>query len=372
MSSNAIILFSPGPIDGYPPVQYQARLFADCGYAVEVVTSPLSYALKAPKFSYPGVRVTSIEAAQAFSGRALRGIAYIRALTAARRRAGREATEICYDPIGVFYSDCSPLKPRWRVAHFHELLQYPENFLERRLRRAIHKFDLVVVPDEHRALRTAADLDLSVLPLVIENYPLRAEVPLSTSSASSDRFEVIYCGSLGFDQKLDVAIRSAKYWPDGVSLIIIGNHATGPARALIELGESVGVSDRIEFLGWMDTHSAELRLSKANLGIGLLSLDSAQFQTALGASNKRYQYMKAGLPQIGDRNPGVVDLIEGNRVGMCVGSHDPQELAAVVKAYVSDPARCKFEGGRAFAKHQEIYNYELVFDRLLNRLREFL
>ena len=32
MTPVAFLLVSPGPVDGYPPVQYQARLLADAGW----------------------------------------------------------------------------------------------------------------------------------------------------------------------------------------------------------------------------------------------------------------------------------------------------------------------------------------------------
>lgn len=367
MRSTKFVLISPGPVDGYPPVQYQARLLAAAGYSVEIVTSPLSREQDVPLFSCPGVRVSCLSPTQAFSGRLQRNVSYVRALLAARMRAGQQATEICYDPIGVFLSDYTPFKPRRRVAHFHELLQYPDSFLEKRLRRAIENFRLVVVPDAARAIHTQSVLELKETPLVIENYPLRANKPLA-SAKSSRRFEVVYCGSLGFNQKLDLAIRSSAFWPDGAYLVLIGNATTRPAQALKELAASINVAHRVEFLGWMETHTAECRLADANLGIGLLSTDSEQLRTALGASNKRFQYMKAGLPQVGDQNPGIPQLIEENGIGTCLRGHDPAELAGVVSAYMRDSARCRSEGARAFDLHHRLYNYEAVFSRLLERL----
>lgn len=367
MSATRFILFSPGPVDGYPPVQYQAQLLAAAGHSVEVVTSPLSSQAYPPAFSFPGVMITCISPGHAFAGRLKRNASYVAALLAARRRAGRDATEICYDPIGLFLSDCCPLRPRWRVAHFHELLQYPESFLEKRLRRAIKGFQLVVVPDEARARHTAAKLDLKELPAVVENYPLRADGPFARSE-DRGRFEVIYCGSLGFNQKLDVAIRSSALWPEGACLTLIGQTEATTATALRSLAEDLGVAHRVQFVGWLETPAAERRLAQANLALGLLDTGSEQMRTALGASNKRFQYMKAGLPQIGDQNPGIPDLIEGGGIGTCLRVHEPGELAAVVEAYMQAPDRCETEGSRAFLLHQQHFNYEAVFGRLLDRL----
>lgn len=366
----SFILVSPGPIDGYPPVQNQARLLAAAGHAVEVITSPISAEKQVPDFACPGVRVSCLSAAQSYRGRMRRHSAFSAALLGARLRAGRSAIEIAYDPIGMFYSDMVPLRPRTRVAHFHELLQYPQHFLEKRLQRAIGGYQLVVVPDEDRAVHTMKALSLHEPPLVIENYPLRAGSPPGKGPRSGP-FEVVYCGSLGLNQKLDMAIRSCAMWPAETRLLLIGNADTQTGQLLKELAVSFGVQERVVFTGWMESQAAERRMAEADLGLGLLDMSSEQLRTALGASNKRYQYMKAGLPQIGDLNPGIQELLEGSRIGTCLRSHDPQELGAVVSGYVLDPLRGLAEGARAFGLHQDRYNYESVFTRLIERLDAF-
>jgi glycosyltransferase involved in cell wall biosynthesis len=183
------------------------------------------------------------------------------------------------------------------------------------------------------------------------------------------RFEVVYCGSLGFDQKLDTIIRSIPDWPLHADLVLIGNETTRTAGALRDLSRNLKLEGRVRFLGWMDTHAAEQRIALSDLGIALFDSSNEQFRTALGASNKRFQFMKAGLPQIGDENPGIRQLLEDNGVGACVTSHEPSEIAALVRAYAQNPQRCSVEGARAFALHHFEFNYEQVFGRLLDRLK---
>lgn len=372
MKPSGIILVSPGPVDGYPPVQYQARLFADSGYTVKLVTMPLREDDAAPKFSHPGVDVRCISASAAFGGRISRMRHFAYALWAARRSKPSETIEITYDPIGCFYSDLVPNRPRWRIAHFHELLQrYDTAFLEKRLHTAIHSYDLVVVPDIDRGEHTRRILRLKQCPIVVENYPLRAiSRPHPPAGSRGARFEVIYCGVLGLDQKLDAVIRSIPSWPDISDLVLIGNDRTPTATSLRQLAVDLGLSSRVRFLGWMDTPMAEVRLAQADLGVALLDTKSEQWRTALTASNKRFQYMKAGLPQIGDTNPRVPELLEG--IGACIQSnHDPAQIAALVTAYASNRLRCAVEGDRAFDRHQNSCNYERAFQPLLDVVRSW-
>lgn len=366
MSNSNYILVSPAPVDGYPPVQYQAKLLAEAGNSVTLLTTGLTLNERTPAFAHPGVTVRSISSQGSRSARMLR-FAY--ALLTARRALPRDVIEIAYDPLGLLFSDFVPLCPRRRVAHLHELLQSTDQFLEGRLKRSIHRYDVVVVPDAARAQVTQEQLRLAAPPLVVENYPLRADVPLAEKKASCSRFEVVYCGSLGMHQKLDQVIRSMPCWPSMADLVLIGNDRTATASKLRAIVREMGLKNRVGFLGWMDTDAAERRVAAADIGIALLDRDFEQWRTALGASNKRYQYMKAGLPQIGDKNPGVPELLDG--IGACVHSHDPGEIASLVTAYVADPARRDKEGARAFARHQKTYNYERVFRRLQDMIESW-
>jgi len=371
MTITAFLLVSPAPVDGYPPVQYQARLLADAGYAVELVTVPLIQGRNEANFSHPGVRITCLPWSLLRPGRtAWRVAALVAAVCRARYRLGRRNTaEISYEPIGIWISDLAPGKPARRVAHFHEMLQHGDLHIERRLPRVITEFDLVVVADEARAALTRDDLGLAVTPMVLANYPLQAtQFPPFNERCRNGEFEVIYCGRLGLDQKLDVVIRSVADWPEGTKLTLIGQDDTAAARHLRDMVVKLGVTERVHFAGWLDLPDAETRIAKANLGFALLDSSTAQWRTALGASNKRYQLMKAGLPQIGDFNPGVPELIEGNGVGACVHAHEPDEITLLVRAYAADETRCRVEGERAFALHQAEFNYERAFERLLEQV----
>ena len=368
MRPEAFLLISPGPVDGYPPVQYQARLLADAGYKVELVTLPLHTGQKGVMFAHPGVRVTCLPRHLVKSGRTvLRVAALVYAVIAARRRLGLgRYVEICYDPIGVWISDLAPGKPAARVAHFHELLRNDNMYVEKRLLHSIQGFDHVVVPDAERAGLTKIKLSLDRLPLVIENYPLRAPArPSIVKKESGGRFEVVYCGSLGLTQRLDLVIRSIHGWPAHADLVLIGDDTSRTAGFLKEVTQAENLQDRVNFLGWLDVPEAERRMGDSDLGIALLDSESEQWRTALGASNKRYQFMKMGLPQIGDANPGIPDLLEGNGIGTCVKDHEPNQIASIVNNYAADPERVEAEGSLAFQLHCATYNYNLAFQRFL-------
>ena len=363
------ILVSPDPVDGYPPVQHQARLLADAGYNVELLTVPLAWSVDGVRFKHPGVivRPLMIRAGGAVAT-VQRAAAFVAAVVAARRRLwSSDVIEIAYEPAGILYSDLAPLRPKRRIAHFHECLQMFETaWIEKRVAKAIQDYQLVVVPGAERADIFQSKLRLAALPMNVPNYPL-TEIPLARPECeTSGYFEVVYCGSVGTHQKLDMIIESVRQWPDRTVFRIIGKSDSSIAEHLAARARDLGVADRVLFDGWVPYDELPSRLTTCTLGILLLDPSYEQFRTALSASNKRYQYMQAGLPQIGDMNPGVAKLLEGQGIGRCLTEFTHTQLAALVAEYEVDPARCRKEGARAYTFHCEKYNYQKAFQPVLD------
>lgn len=367
------ILISPGPIDGYPPVQHQARLLADAGFSVDVITTPRGPDAKVV-FTHPRVRTTALPLRL---GRGIPTLArardFISAATVARRRhAASRVVEIAFDPLGMLYSDASLGRPQMRIAHFHEVLdQFDKSWLQRRLRKSIRHYSKIICADHARAALLKSQLDLAKEPLVVPNYPLALTPPGEPVEKGSDTFEVVYAGSLGQDQKIDTLLASLHDWPPRSKLTLLGDARQNWIQRLLE-GVPAAVQNRLNFEGWLDYSKLPLRLAKANLAVSLLDPSVLNWNTSVGASNKRYEYMRAGLPQIGDMNPGVPELLEGNGIGACVKSFDPREITALVHEYASDPRRCAEEGRRAYALHTCRFNYQTAFAPILREIKSAL
>ena len=364
------ILLSPAPVDGYPPVQHQAQLLAQHGFDVELITVPRLSGTREVSFSYPGVtpRVLPFRKGRGLQT-AVRLTEFIATLTCLRARVDRaHLIEIAYDPLAMIISDFAPARPYRRVAHFHESLDaFEKTWTHKRLRYAISSYQTVVVADHARARHLAQQLELPELPHVVQNYPMRLELqPPPDEITKNDGFEVIYMGSIGRDQKLHILIDALCHCPEHVYVTILGNHELPAAKQLIEKASELGLSERVRFPGWLDYAKVSQRLAKARLAFSFYDPEQINTRQSVGASNKRYEYMRAGLPQIGDMNPGVPDLIEGNTIGRCVTSFCPQELAALICSYVEAPTRCSAEGQRAWELHRKNFNYQTAFRPVLS------
>ena len=359
------ILVSPAPVDGYPPVQHQARLLVDAGFVVELITVPLAWTSQV-RFAQAGVRVHGLTTRPGKVGALRRAADFMAKLFACRRRAGCRAVEIAYEPIGILYSDLVPLRPTCRIAHFHECLQrFETSRIERRLQSAIRGFQIVIVPDTERAATLRNQLAMTRDPLTVPNYPM-VEQTAPQGDGTNKRFEVVYCGSIGLQQKLDLIVESVPLWPEDTALCIIGNTDCIAGRQIARTVAKLDLSDRIHFAGWTPYDEVPARLAACSLGISFLDPTFEQWRTALGASNKRYHYMQAGLPQIGDMNPGVPALIEGNGIGRCVTEFSARQIADIVAHYAQNPRLCKTEGARSYQLHLERFNYQKAFAPILD------
>jgi len=374
--SDTVILVSPAAVDAYPPVQYQARLLADSGTDVELITRRLPQATEV-KFQHPGVKVTSLKAMPRGLSRPMHFLLLLKqllhfavAVTFIRLRHRTVSAEIAFDPDGIFISDYALFRPKRRIAHLHEIVQrMGKSPLETRLRRALPHYRAVVVADVGRAAQLRDQTGLAALPWVTPNYPLK-EPSVLEGTDSRPGFEVIYGGALGPDQMIDLIICSVPLWPKEAYLTLIGDDTKPMAMKMKVLAASAGVEDRVSFTGWMGLDQIIGRYRQAHLAISLISPEQAQVQSNVGASNKRYQFMQAGLPQIGDMTIGLTEVLDDNGIGRCVTEYSEQAIADLVKYYMDHPAERLEAGRRAEQLHYERYNYQIAFEPTLRWIQE--
>jgi glycosyltransferase involved in cell wall biosynthesis len=227
---------------------------------------------------------------------------------------------------------------------------------------------LVVVADQGRAPLLAAELALPVLPTVVPNYPLA--FPPTPAPAKNPGFEVIYGGSIDLEQRIDLIIRSIPFWPAQAKLVLLGDDTRPNVQPLKRLAADLGLDERVVFHGWIATDALIERYRSAHLGIPLLDPAREQWRLSVGASNKRYQYMQAGLAQIGDQIAGVPELLEGNGIGRVVHDYTPESIAEIVNHYAANPDEGAAQGARAETLHRKRYNYQEAFAPILVQIAE--
>ena len=116
----------------------------------------------------------------------------------------------------------------------------------------------------------------------------------------------------------------------------------------------------------------ELPSVTASADIGILLYRNDCRNNYYCAPNKVFEYMMMGLPVIAPSFPGMLALVEGEEVGLCVDPADPSAIASAVNRLASDPelrARCRTNGLRL---SKERYNWEVEVQPVLERYRELV
>ena len=165
-----------------------------------------------------------------------------------------------------------------------------------------------------------------------------AQVPTESHRWFSDAVKtpiIVMCGRLAPDKKYDIALNvvkriKAKY---DVKLLILGD---GPEKQnLIAQCEDLGLSDSVDFLGYVDNP------------IGYMKRCSLFLHTAMqeGFGNVVVEAMYAGIPVCVTNCSGPMEIIQNGKYGMNLGSvndrnfieNAAQKVLAVLKSEATYP-----------------------------------
>jgi glycosyltransferase involved in cell wall biosynthesis len=197
---------------------------------------------------------------------------------------------------------------------------------ERQYRSVLSLFDLHIDVDKTRARLRELDFDISDTPLVLPNtVPLRRAVPTELDDrieeiAKFDRKRdcpvLIYCGSNGRVGGIDVildALAEINRPFMFVAFLYEGERTNSEVRRMAV--EKVG-SERVRIVDPISREKLTSVIGQADCAVSYYdSKVSANFKYC--APSKVFEYIAAGLPIISSSNPSMVDLIEGEGLGIC-------------------------------------------------------
>lgn len=139
---------------------------------------------------------------------------------------------------------------------------------------------------------------------------------------------VLYQGGLVPGRGLDVCVRAAAHFPDGVHLVFIGKGKS--LDELTALAQDLGVTDRVHFLPAVEP--AELPTYTVAADVGVIPYQPVSRNNEYALPNKVFEYTGAGIPFV------AADLLELRRIattavcGALYDPFDPEGLAAAVGA----------------------------------------
>ncbi len=383
--SSTVLLISRPSADRLPPTLYQAAILSEQGFhviladeslATEESSNLLPFAVVRHRLGGPSPPASAIQ-------RFCRAIQFRRSVRQLIARA-RPGLIIAYDVESCQAVGQLRCRPGSRVLwHLHELPDPETRSLSARLAnrfvwRSWAAADVIVLPDPGRAKAFAARAGLPVASIaVVANCPrLLTTVPVGKLRDALPRRVpatapvVLYHGAIGPHHGLELAIASLPRWRANAVFVVKGRVSPGYSERLVRLAVEAGVKERLVILDRDRDPTAEhfAIIAGADLGWTVLEHVSDNWRHSALASNKRFECMALGVPQVSDDGPGLRDLIETGGCGLCI---EPSSSSAAesVNRLLGDVALRHRMAARGREMHLRLYNYEAQFEKILNWIR---
>lgn len=188
------------------------------------------------------------------------------------------------------------------------------------------------------------------------------------SGLDPDHIHVGFLGTLTPWQGVDVLLRAAailvKQHPD--LRVVIGG-AGGGADAQQALAESLDLSDRVTFMGWVPGEHANRLVNAFDIAVAPYNLPPNR---PIGSPVKLRDYAAAGRPVVAAGYPVVVQASDES---WCL-IHRPGDhahLALRLEELLADPQRREAMGVRARSHAEKNFSWDAVVDTIISHLPPF-
>lgn len=145
---------------------------------------------------------------------------------------------------------------------------------------------------------------------------------------------VLYQGGLVPGRGLDVCVKAALYFPDGVHLVFVGKGKMH--EELVAMADELGVADRVHFLPAVEP--GELPAFTAGADVGVIPYQPVSRNNEYALPNKAFEYPAAGIPFVASDLPELRRLTTTAHCGEVYDSFSPEDLGEAVRT-VLDPER---------------------------------
>lgn len=382
--SQVLFVLRP-PVENYPPTLHQVAILIEQGFRVTILCAP-SGALMAASGAVPkGVRRISIETEGAKGGLVARALGVARFQRAVRHWVAAVQPDIVMacDAEAAWAVGTGRRPGQRLVWHFHELPERQNqglsvNLANRWVWRHARCPDLIVFPDPGRASVFAADAGLPVEPIqIVANCPRPVrELPSPTLRETLGALlpagaqVVLYHGPIGPDHDLETGIRSMRLWPADGCFVMKGKGAPDYIATLRALAATEGVGERVLIYspGFQSYEDHCRFIAGADLGWTVLAPVSRNWEFSAFASNKRFECMALGVPQVTNLGPMLADLVELGDCGVCVPLDDASAVGMAIATLLADPERRVRMGASGRRLHLERFHYDHQFTPVLRWL----
>ncbi|MEM1084366.1 MAG: glycosyltransferase [Verrucomicrobiota bacterium] len=228
--------------------------------------------------------------------------------------------------------------------------------------RYIRSCDVIIHAEPNRMAYFKEHYPLTGTPqLVIENFP--SYVPgIRKPERNEGPVRVIYLGGFGAGRFTEEIIDAFSSFDDSVSLDIVGSGFKGYGDRLAKRIEEGG-SSLVRILPPVPYAEIPELLRSYDIGIALYR--NTNLNNYYCAPNKVYDYLMNGMPVIANDYPGLVSVLEENKVGACISDVGAAEIRSAIDRIVderragniTDELRKKYCWEAQEKRYLEIFGY---------------
>jgi glycosyltransferase involved in cell wall biosynthesis len=242
-------------------------------------------------------------------------------------------------------------------------------------RRALAKASVIVFPNGERARLDAAETGFDTKKLhVVWNTPRLDELP-ELPRERPGPFVVYYHGSINPDRVPETILEAVASFNGTVRVDMAGYEAPfakGYVRYLLSRGNRP-YQEIIRYLGEQQHVDLLRSAAKCHVGLALMPIESGDVNMVhmVGASNKAFDYMAAGLALIVSDLPGWRETFVDPGYGRAC---DPSRVGSVRDAicrFVESPDEAVAMSERCRAKIEHDWNYNAQFGRVLAEVSQY-
>jgi len=233
-----------------------------------------------------------------------------------------------------------------------------------------------IIQDENRwkTLKRINRINHKAEVLFVPNAPLKDNNGFSENinylnnkyGISKSKKVVLYAGSLGEWVGIDRILNNMDNWPDDVVFVV---HGRGNPLFIEHLKNNIiskHSNNVILSLDQLREDEYNLLVRSSHIGISwYYDKEDPNVYTIGAASGKLFYYLKHCLPTIINRWPGLVEIVDGWRCGICVDSE--YDIGSAIKKILLNYRFYSDNAKKCFEQYEFSRHYQMVINRVLEQ-----
>ena len=177
-------------------------------------------------------------------------------------------------------------------------------------------------------------------PAIVRNLPFRQHLSERIKSRAElnlplDKKLLLFQGAgINIQRGAEEILEAMQYLEDCI-LVFIGSGDV--IHALKKESISLNLSQKVFFFPKMPLSELRQYTVLADMGLSLDKDTNINYRFSL--PNKLFDYIQAGVPVLASNLPEIKKVIEKYKIGMLLGSHDPKQIAEVVRDFFNNQER---------------------------------